>query len=80
MNTFLTEFEHGLTSQPYHKPRRVNFSSNNVNIRNSSIDIDRAPNPYVTFYLNNIEKIEGQLNRRMNRLMSKSFDATKSAY
>lgn len=75
MNTFLTDFDIGGGHISPIK-RKVNFVRPHTNNYRRRL-IDNKENfttPYVDFYISNMDHMDKQLNRKLQRLVSKSFD------
>jgi hypothetical protein len=77
MNTFLTDFDIGGGHISPIK-RKVNFTRPHTNLNNNRKRLaDNKENfttPYVDFYISGMDHMDKQLNRKLQRLVSKSFD------
>ncbi len=78
MNTFLTEFEHGLNASANHDKKKVNFAGFQ-SIKHDHYREQPFTSPYVDFYITNMEKYDQHLEKRMHKLLlRKSADSRNS--
>ena len=77
MNTFLTEFEVARPSEDVKK--KVNFNEKELFVRRKRPTTIQKENPLVEMYLDNMEHIEKRLDRKINKILSKSVEGYGSA-
>lgn len=76
MNTFLTDFEHGLEPHPQPQHRRVNFSRETK----GSFGGGEFRSPYVEYYLQNMDRMECTLEKKLNWVLLRwSTDLTTAS-